>query len=371
MATVIAGVLLLGLSACDRQPEKPAPIPFSPTSAPAASPHAPVVKLTPAMTARAAEPAGIPTGLFIDRPEPGDLRVMSYNIHWDDIFPDVNADCAEKFQRVVKALAPDVLALQEIGDRHRTPQKDGADVKALMDAIDPRPGGETWHVFKGHSNVIVSRYPLSHTSDHTVPGAYRDPACALVDLPDERFAFDLYVLNNHFKCCSRQGDQKKRQAQADALVNWIRDARTPGGEIDLLEGTPIILVGDFNLVEGLEPLNTILSGDISDKKTYGPDFVPDWDDSELTAAHPLHNLIGPDDYTWRDDGSDYQPTRMDWVIYTDSLLDVAQAFILNTTTLSKEELAQGRLEPYDVTLDMTGVHFDHLPVVVDFRPHQP
>lgn len=358
---VVVGLALM-LPSCDRK---------TPAPPPAAGEPAPLVKLTPAMAARASEPAGVTTGLFIDRPKAGDLRVVSYNIHWDDIFPDVSADGAEKFQRVVKALAPDVLALQEIGDRHRSPQKGADDVQALMDAIDPRPAGEKWHVFQGQSNVIVSRYPLSQTSDHTVPGAYRDPASALVDLPDERFGFDLYVLNNHFKCCSREGDQEKRQAQADALVNWIRDARTPGGEFDLAPDTPIVLVGDFNLVEGLEPLNTILGGDIADEGTYGPDFVPDWDDSELVAAHPLHNLVGPDDYTWRNDGSEYEPTRMDWVLYTDSCLEAVQAFVLNTTTLSVEELAQARLEAYDVTLDAAGENFDHLPVVVDFRVRQP
>ena len=57
----------------------------------------------------------------------------------------------------------------------------------------------------------------------------------LVDLPDDRFSNDLYVMNNHYKCCG--GFDARRQEQSDALVNWQRDARTPGGFITLPAGT--------------------------------------------------------------------------------------------------------------------------------------
>ena len=359
---IALGILLsAGLASCER---KPAAIGAQPAAERATAEKPPrEIKLTARMKVLATQPAGGPTGLFIDRQSPGDLRVVSYNVNWDKIFPETDAGAAEKFQRVIKALDPDILNLQEIR------QNDAGAVVALMNAIDPRPAGRTWHAHKGATNVIVSRFPLKQTADRTAPSAspLRDPACALVDLPDHRFAVDVYVLNSHFKCCGGTENDPKRQKQADALVNWIRDGRTAGGEFDLPAGTPILIVGDLNLVGGPQPLATLLTGDIINEDTYGEDFAPDWDDSELTDAHPLHNAVGPDDYTWRNDDDRWDPGRLDYIIYTDNVLEEVHGFVLNTTTMTDEELARARLEKFDVTLDLVGRHFDHLPVVVDFR----
>ena len=79
------------------------------------------------------------------------------------------------------------------------------------------------------------------------------------------------------------------------------------------------VVGDFNIVEGLDPLNTLIDGNIFDQSTYGADSPPDWDGSSSLDARPLHNIVGPDDYTWRNDSSQFDPGRLDYVIYTDSV----------------------------------------------------
>lgn len=54
------------------------------------------------------------TGTFIDRQLPSDLRVVSYNVYWDTIFPAISPVQAAKFERVINALKPDILHLQEI-----------------------------------------------------------------------------------------------------------------------------------------------------------------------------------------------------------------------------------------------------------------
>ncbi|MFH1745498.1 MAG: endonuclease/exonuclease/phosphatase family protein [Planctomycetota bacterium] len=363
VALVIVVALMASLWACERQPQRVSAPPQTPKEV------APVpLELTAAMETYAPEPVGVKTGTFIDRRQAGDLRVVSYNINWDKIFPDKSQSCAEKFQRVVKALDPDILNLQEIGSTYdEGPKKTLEDVVELMNAIDPRPDGQVWHAYKGASNVILSPYPLSMTADTLDPPSYRDPAMALVDLPDERFAIDAYVLNNHFKSNSQAGSQERRQTQADALVSWLRDARSPGGKVDLPRNTAIFIVGDLNLVEGPRPLVTVLTGDIINEDKYGADAAPDWDGSELTDAHPLHNAVGPDDYTWRDDTSQWLPNRLDYVIYSDCVVRDVHKFVLNTTTMSSDELLKARLEKFDVTLDKYGRKFDHLPVVVDFR----
>ena len=177
------------------------------------------------------------TGTFIDRHMAGDLRVVSYNILNDVIFPDIDPVQAAKFERVLAALDPDILILQEIRD------KTAEDVRILLNKLAPLAPSGSWHVHKGGDNVIASKYPLSLTATNTIPPK-DGTALALVDLPDDRYGADLYVMNNHFTCCNTMEPpepldprEQSRQREADALVNWMRDARNMGEFIDLPDGT--------------------------------------------------------------------------------------------------------------------------------------
>jgi endonuclease/exonuclease/phosphatase family metal-dependent hydrolase len=344
-------------------PQSPAPQAKTPAAAPAkAQPD--IAGLTPAMRAVATRPAAPPTGLFLDRPQPADFRLMTYNMNRDSIFPAKDPIRAEKFQRLVKTLDPDVLALQEI----RTFSAD--ELAALLEAIAPRPTGAPWHAFRGNSTAILSKYPLTMTTAQLTPHTYRDPAIALIDLPDDRCPADLCLICNHFKCCGDFRNDSIRQRQADGVMNWLRDARAAGGDVDLPPSTAFVIAGDLNLVGGPEPLLTLLTGDVSDEAEFGPDFAPDWDDTDLTDAHPLHNALGPDDYTWRKDDSDYDPGRLDYVIYSDSVLVPLNRFVLNTVCMSDADLTTCGLERFDCCEDLRGRDLDHLPVVVDFRFRQ-
>jgi exonuclease III len=297
------------------------------------------------------------TGTFIDRHWPAALRVVSYNVNWDSVFPDVDPQQADKFVRVVNVLQPDVLHLQEI-------KRSADDVAALLDGICPLPDGATWHAHKGRDSVIASIYPLSLQAVRPDPAGDRDCAMALVDLPDDWYAHGFYFMNNHYRCC--EGNDSGRQRQSDALVNWMRDAREPGEHIDLPTDTAMAIVGDLNIVDSFQPIDTLITGKIMDNATYGADSPPDWDGSWGADAHPLHNAVGPDDYTWRDDRSEFDPGRLDFVIYTDSIAHVTHKFVLNTTLMSPDELDATGLLEYDVTMDQVGSLFDHLPLVVDF-----
>jgi len=316
---------------------------------------------------------GRPTGTFIDREDLLDLRLVCYNVGWNSIFPDVSASTAAKFARLMPALNPDILALQEVGlhpqDRDKSDaRKWTADhVVKLMNQIAPLPKGATWHGWQGSDCVTVSKYPLKMTADTLDPPGERKLALALVDLPDEDFNVDLYILNNHFKCCDAEKNDPLRQQQSDALVAWLRDARTPGGKLDLPKATALVIVGDLNIVGSVQPIETLVRGDIQDEAKYGDDFAPDWDDSPLTDAHPLHNGTGTDDWTWRNDNDQWAPGRLDYVIYSDSVMDVVKKFALDTSTMTEEDLRATGLQKFDVTADDVGKEYDHLPLVVDFR----
>ncbi len=77
------------------------------------------------------------TGTFVDRNLPTDLRVMSYNVFSDGIFDSTGM---AKFNRLIDAIDPDVLNLQEIYD-HSASQ-----TVALMNSIAPLGGGATWRL---------------------------------------------------------------------------------------------------------------------------------------------------------------------------------------------------------------------------------
>ncbi|MBN2448342.1 MAG: endonuclease/exonuclease/phosphatase family protein [Phycisphaerae bacterium] len=377
--TVSVWLLVAGtLAGCDGKKAPPAESESTTAAVETAAvePAAPAVKMTlkpqaPA-EARPKPSAAIATKPFIERLEPTDLRVVDFNV--DSVYSDLPYLVGPKFYRVIKALDPDILTLQETAGAH-----DADYLTELLDAIIPLPDGAHWHVYRGSAahmaNVVASRYPLSMTGDATDPPAYPPKqggrnarvAFALVDLPDDRFPVDLYVSTHHFKSGGGTENDPLRQQEADALVAWWSDARTPGGKVDVPANTAFIVTGDLNTVGGPQVLETVITGDIQDEQRFGADSAPDWDNTPITDAKPLHNAIGPDVYTWRNDSSEYAPGRLDYIIYTDSNIEVAHKFVLNTTTMSPELLQAAGLEKFDVAEDDEGVWFDHLPVVVDFR----
>ena len=293
---------------------------------------------------------------FLDRRDPSDLRIATWNIYFSSIFPTVNSTRAAGFGRVIGAVSADVWAFQEVYS--------GSDVavKSLLDDFQPLGTAEGWHVAKYDEHVIASKYPLSMLQNNTTPAGQRPVAMGLVDLPDDLFPSDLYLMNAHYRCCG--GADPFRQRQSDAFANWMRDAKTPGGSITLPADTPMVLLGDFNIVEGPQPLQTLLTGDIANEVVYGPDASPDWDGTANSMVDAYHNGTGADLYTWRDDTMIYDPGRLDYITYTDSVMSVRHAFTLNTTTMTADELLATGLQANDSIYSAES--WDHLPVVADF-----
>ena len=195
-------------------------------------------------------------------------------------------------------------------------------------------------------NAVVSRFPLTAKGGRifTQGALRRGHATALVDLPDQRYPRDFYLICAHFQSEAGRAEVSLRQRQADAIVAWLRDAKSPGGKITLRQGTPFAVMGDLNVVDSPSPsLHTLLTGDIVDEKTFGGDIRPDWDGSDLTDLLPHHNGSGADTYTWRDDTQAFPPGTLDRILYTDSVIAVGQSFVLNTTRMTEDELQRAGL----------------------------
>lgn len=290
------------------------------------------------------------TGTFIDKQNTSDLRVVSYNVLSDSIFE--NQTSTDSFARVVTALQPDVLNLQEIYDYSDT------DVANLMDTILPLPNNANWYAYDRFDNVIVSKYPIIQSGPIALGGA-----SALIDLPNATYAKDLLVFNDHWRCCD---NESARQNEADQTVRDLDNFRNGNGIYHIANETPFVVLGDLNIVSSGQPLDTVITGNIIDEFNYGPDSPPDWDGTSITDSNPVHNGTGSDDWTWRDDSSQFAPGTLDYILYSDSILTTANKYVLNTTIMTSSELSASGLQANDVVVDPMDGFFDHLPLVVDF-----
>lgn len=278
----------------------------------------------------------------IGRQDPGHLRLVTYNVLFDGLFKRPGL-----FLSILRALDPDVICFQEIWN-HSAKQTADMVARMLPDA--------TWYSEKSFEGVIVSRYPI--VDFHPTDGQNGN-LWALIDLPDERFATDLSIINAHPPCCDNNAG---RELELDAIAAWIRELQSPGGR-ELVPGTPIVIAGDMNLVGPARQLEILLSGRIVNQALYGPSHLPDWDGSALADVMPYHTT-GREAYTWRSIdryASSFTPGRLDYIFYSDSVLKLGNHFVLCTPEMSPEELAAAGLEAYN-----TEVASDHLPVVADF-----
>jgi len=299
-----------------------------------------------------------------------DVRVMSWNVKMGSILPP-NGVRHESFARIVRAIDPDVIALQEVMSPNLA-----AKLSRLMNGYIPLEDGRSWYVHTVSDNVLISRYPMRLQGGELatpyplpqlgLPNFHHGFAAALLGLPD---GVDLLVVGMHNKSGAADNDVRLRQDHADAMVRWIRDLQGSAQKNSITDGTPIIILGDMNAVPdaSMAPLETLISGDIADEETFGPDFVIDWDGTDMTDVRPSHNASGREYYTWRNDNMPFAPSALDRILYTDSVMLLRNRFVLNTVTLSPDELAKLGLQKSDALYDGDPTHYDHLPLVADFE----
>ncbi len=280
--------------------------------------------------------------IALGREQATDLRVITYNIHTDDLW---DANLQDDFGRMITAVAPDVLNFQEINNHT------GDETAALVESWLPSGAGESWYWADRNDCQTISRYPV--IDSWGIDGN-------LATLLDTTAVIgkQLLVFSAHPPCCTNDSG---RQAEIDNFMSFIRDAKQPGGVLTLDPNTAIIISGDMNLVGLSRQLTTLVTGDIDDEATYGPDFNPDWDGTALT------NLISRQTekrmaYTWRNDSSSFWPGHLDYIVYSDAVIEVGNHFILYTPEMSAASLATYGLQNADSLASA------HLLFCADFRP---
>jgi len=281
-----------------------------------------------------------PVPIPLERKHDNDIRIVSYNTWNDGMLDDVRQP---RFKRIIQALDPDVIALQE--------HWDWDEIDDIIQSWFPQ---EEWHASWTYRDlVILSRFPI--LEDANMISSERTMA-ALLDTENE-LGKNLLIFNSHLSCCANNDD---RQQQVDEFIgvwrDWISDNDGPFG---LEPETPFVHVGDFNFVGYRQQVETIRVGDIQNETDYGADFPPDWDDTDVVDlfSRHTHKRMG---YTWRSDGSSFNPGKLDYVFYSDATIDTGRHFTLNTLAIDEGTLSEMGLESED-----TNEASDHLPRVFD------
>jgi len=264
----------------------------------------------------------------------GALRVMSWNVERGGLFNDPTP-----FERVLKGVRPDAILFQEL-DARATPQA----LATWLDERVPVRGGWKVAVIDGDLRVAVAS-----------PDLRPAPALARVErpLPDgvrtvravgaiRRFeGRRVLLVSVHLKCCGSIGSREDRIREAEILA--IREAvRETVAEAARTEEPidGIVIGGDFNLVGGPQVLAEAVRG-------------LDLDGGPLAVA-PLYASDGLANLTWRDARSEFMPGRLDFILFGDAPMEMADGMVVDPAAFLPRGAAPDGPS-------------DHLPLVVDLR----
>jgi len=266
------------------------------------------------------------------------IRFMSYNVLTDNLF---DADKKENCRRIFQALKPDVIGFQEIYNHS------GQETANLISEFLPE---DNWYYKKKNNDIIyVGKFPVLQSWKIDGNTAF------LLDLT-AGIGKEMLFICAHPPCCL---NDEQRQQEIDNFMSFVREAKLPGGDLMLEENSPIVIVGDMNLVGLRQQQTTLLTGDIFDEATYGEDFSPDWDGTALEDAKP--NTTGhPSSFTWYRESSSYSAGRLDYIVYTGSVLEKKNSFTLFIPAMSLDSLTAHGLQSNDVTKAS-----DHIPLIAD------
>lgn len=149
----------------------------------------------------------------------------------------------------LRALAPDVILLQEVLEKEGLPNQarqlaDSLGCAVMFASVDPMGGP------KRYGNAILTRLPILASAEVKLPPLddWRVAAHARLALPDGRL-LDAYVTHLHH---TEEG-AAIRAEQVAGLLAFVDSTRAAGGE------APVLLGGDFNAEPGRPELAPVFT----------------------------------------------------------------------------------------------------------------
>ncbi|PKP27265.1 MAG: hypothetical protein CVU06_02740 [Bacteroidetes bacterium HGW-Bacteroidetes-22] len=284
------------------------------------------------------------TPISIAKENPGSIRIMTWNTFVNGLIDPVRAPV---YERIFNVLQPDIVTLNECWS------VTAEQTAELLNQWLPVNNKHGWYTTKtDEGNITCSRFPILQSNnimeDHRM-------SAVLIEQPLSPVG-KMMVINCHLTCC--QSDDI-RQNEVDALIQFLRQSFTGQNDLKLDPTTPFYLAGDLNLVGDVKQLNTLLTGDISDNETYGPDYPPDGGNTSLLdLVSTLTDRAMA--YTWRDPDKTFSPSRLDYILYTGQRITILKSFNLQT-----EIMPDNRLDEVHLFKNDTKAASDHLPRIAD------
>ena len=275
----------------------------------------------------------------LDRERSDDVRSISWNVLNDNPW---DSEESPKFARMIQAIEPDILNLQEIYDHSPTQTRN-----RFISWLGETPGD--WHAAGNNDCKTISRYPILHSEPLS------GNLAVLIDTTDV-LGRPLLIFNLHTPCCSNDDG---RQWEIDEMLQFLGQVRA-GNHDDIPNDVAVQIAGDLNLVGFAQQLESLVDGNIINESEFGPDIAPDVDGSALLDPFPLQTESRLA-YTWRNDWSWYWPGRLDVSIISDSVLEPGRQLVLETRRMSAPRLAEHGLQADDSGCS------DHLPIICDIR----
>lgn len=172
------------------------------------------------------------------------IRIVSWNVH-GSVGPDRRCD-PDRVLDVVRSLAPDILALQEIDGRTHLGRRARA-FETFAEALgDHRVEARTvQRPDRDYGHLLWSRWPLASADVRELPGGAIEPRAA-IDAMVATPAGRLRVLAAHFGLFPRD-----RRRQAASLGSWAGNTEIP-----------TIALGDFNEWRREGPAHRALSASL-------------------------------------------------------------------------------------------------------------
>ncbi|MDG2389224.1 MAG: endonuclease/exonuclease/phosphatase family protein [Planctomycetaceae bacterium] len=185
----------------------------------------------------------IPADLSAD--EPVTLRVLSYNIHHGEGI-DSKLDL-ERIAKVMLAVKPDIIAIQEVDHKtSRTQKIDQAEKLAKLTKMHVVFGPNIEFGGGSYGNAILSKYPIKKSQNHHLPnhekGEQRGALFAEIKIPG--VTGHLTFISTHF---DHRPDDTERIASAKFVNQWVN--KNPD--------QAVIIAGDFNDIIGSETLSIL------------------------------------------------------------------------------------------------------------------
>lgn len=355
--------------------------------------------------------------------DPAHIRVMTWNVQ--DVLCSSNSTKSNGVNRwngvvrIVAALQPDVLILQECGDNNAYSGSGTVDTVANLTTVlnlfrnggnDPFVAGNpaVTSYLKAfvpsydlpyilvsdqhdnyNRNVIMSRYPFADlngdgkayvtniivAADAYAPGGtggLRGYAFAEIDLPDGVYAGDIVIGNGHLKAGGSADDRQQRLVAAQNITYYIDYLFNGAGT-----GTPDpnAKIADFPFVTSILGPHTpvIWGGDMNeDENSNGRKGPVEW------MAHAA--LSGGTDGTDKDRGDSaydaavepftgsrntQSSSKLDYLMFQNSVAAPAVQFVFNAGAIPSGK------HPFPVSTypgapSLASSASDHRPVIVDF-----